>query len=519
MNRRRVRAPQRAVRMMVGLGLAGLLMTMQSTAVLAEPVRPDDGEIAGAQAAADGQLRTVAHLIDELARKEANLASLDSEIATLRQQANKALVDLENAQHNAARAEDEARGARTLLDEASAAIREAQERYDAFVRYQYMEGGPADSLEIFAGAADPSEVLDRAHLRQVVGSSQRSALEALERARAQLANQDSRARLARDEARTAAGLAQGAREAAIAAFGTALERQQAAVNDRARLERERTAAQALLQSARDAVAGLRNQQREHDSRPAAQPALEAATDDQAADSGLVGAEPEQAAAAAAPPAPAAAPAGVPSTGSLDAARHDANLLANLDLGRVVDTLLASGSLGSLDRVTPTPPSIPTPPGSQDPPPSNGGGDPVPGTRAQKIEAVVSRALSQVGVPYAWGGGNAQGPTLGIRDGGVADRHGDYLKIGFDCSGLMVYSFAAAGISLPRFSGYIYNAGTKVPVAQMERGDMLFWGAGGSQHVSLYLGDGQMIEAPFSGATVRITPVRWGGIQPFAVRMI
>nr|WP_260153009.1 NlpC/P60 family protein [Hoyosella altamirensis] len=177
-------------------------------------------------------------------------------------------------------------------------------------------------------------------------------------------------------------------------------------------------------------------------------------------------------------------------------------------------------MGSLESFTP-PRAVP-PPGGQNPPPSSGdpgGGDPIPSTRAQKIDAVVNRALSQVGVPYAWGGGNANGPTLGIRDGGVADRHGDYLKIGFDCSGLMVYTFAGVGISLPRFSGYIYNAGTKVPVAQMERGDMLFWGAGGSQHVSLYIGNGQMVEAPFSGATVRVVSVRWSGIQPFAVRMI
>ena len=136
-----------------------------------------------------------------------------------------------------------------------------------------------------------------------------------------------------------------------------------------------------------------------------------------------------------------------------------------------------------------------------------------------VETVVARAMSQIGVPYSWGGGNANGPTLGIRDGGVADSYGDYKHIGFDCSGLMVYAFAGVGISLPHYSGYQYTAGTQVPVKEAQRGDMLFWGANGSQHVTLYLGDGKMIEAMESGTTIHVTDVRWSGIQPYAVRLI
>ncbi|MDR7304425.1 NlpC/P60 family protein [Haloactinomyces albus] len=137
-----------------------------------------------------------------------------------------------------------------------------------------------------------------------------------------------------------------------------------------------------------------------------------------------------------------------------------------------------------------------------------------------VETVVQRAVSQVGVPYAWGGGNAHGPTRGIRDGGVADAHGDYLKIGFDCSGLMVYAFAGVGIELPHYSGYQYQAGRKVPLSQKRRGDMLFWqDGGGIHHVALYLGNGRMVEAPYSGAQVRVTSVRYDGIAPYAVRLL
>ncbi|WP_425524716.1 NlpC/P60 family protein [Saccharopolyspora ipomoeae] len=137
-----------------------------------------------------------------------------------------------------------------------------------------------------------------------------------------------------------------------------------------------------------------------------------------------------------------------------------------------------------------------------------------------VEAVISRAMSQLGMPYAWGGGNSRGPTRGIRDGGVADSYGDYAKIGFDCSGLMIYAFAAAGVSLDHYSGYQAQSGKRVPLSQMRRGDMLFWDDGGAiHHVALYLGNGKMVEAPYSGSRVRVAPVRYSGITGYAVRVL
>ncbi len=140
-------------------------------------------------------------------------------------------------------------------------------------------------------------------------------------------------------------------------------------------------------------------------------------------------------------------------------------------------------------------------------------------RAQRIEAVIDRARGQLGIPYAWGGGGAHGPGPGVRDGGIADAHGDFEKIGFDCSGLMVYSFAGAEVRLPRYSGHMLHAGPRVPVGAAQRGDMLFWGDGGRDHVALYLGDGTVLEAPYSGGHVRIAPLDRAGLLPFAVRMI
>jgi len=112
-----------------------------------------------------------------------------------------------------------------------------------------------------------------------------------------------------------------------------------------------------------------------------------------------------------------------------------------------------------------------------PPPSTGHGS-----------AVASAAESYLGVPYVWGGTSPNG---------------------MDCSGLFVLAFSAVGIPVPHYSGAQYAMGTPVPVSSLQPGDLLFYGPGGSEHVSMYLGGGMMVEAPHTGAVVRNVPVRFG----------
>jgi cell wall-associated NlpC family hydrolase len=147
--------------------------------------------------------------------------------------------------------------------------------------------------------------------------------------------------------------------------------------------------------------------------------------------------------------------------------------------------------------------------------------PVPVAAGGRAAAVIARAMAELGMPYAWGGGTPSGPSRGISDGGGdADYFGDYNKIGFDCSGLMVYAFAGVGVYLPHYSGYQYYAGQHVPLSQLEPGDMLFYGnASNIHHVTMYVGGGRMIEAPYSGSYVRVVPVRWGEIMPYATRVL
>jgi cell wall-associated NlpC family hydrolase len=145
-------------------------------------------------------------------------------------------------------------------------------------------------------------------------------------------------------------------------------------------------------------------------------------------------------------------------------------------------------------------------------PSNTGAGRIPRANGrQAIEYVIKRAGSQMGVPYSWGGGTLQGPSKGVDDGANIT--------GFDCSGLMRYAFAGVGVLLPRFSGDQYNAGRHIPQDQARRGDLIFYGPNGGQHVTMYLGNGQMLEASGSAGKVTVSPVRRPGMTPFLTRII
>jgi cell wall-associated NlpC family hydrolase len=149
----------------------------------------------------------------------------------------------------------------------------------------------------------------------------------------------------------------------------------------------------------------------------------------------------------------------------------------------------------------------------------GGGGPAPAVRggSAAVERVIDRAMSQLGVQYVWGGGNGRGPSTGIPDGLGSPLN----RVGFDCSGLMLYAFNGVGVSLPRVSRNQFNAGRKVPISQVRPGDMVFYKNGGApiHHVALYIGNGKMIEAPYTGSNVRVVTMRTKGLLPQATRML
>ncbi len=126
------------------------------------------------------------------------------------------------------------------------------------------------------------------------------------------------------------------------------------------------------------------------------------------------------------------------------------------------------------------------------------GAPAPGSAAA---VAISWAYSEIGIPYAWGGGNASGPTRGIAQGAGT--------VGFDCSGLTLFAYAHAGVGLGHFTGSQWDAGRHVGRAELKPGDLMFFATDTSDastihHVSIYLGNDKMIEAPHTGDVVKVS---------------
>ena len=133
----------------------------------------------------------------------------------------------------------------------------------------------------------------------------------------------------------------------------------------------------------------------------------------------------------------------------------------------------------------------------------------PVSREQAVNLVIARGMAQRGVPYSWGGGDISGPSLGNGPGATI--------VGFDASGLIQYVYAGVGAKLPRSSGAMYNVGQKVTPAQALPADLIFYGPDGSQSVSMFLGNNQMLEVTDTG--VAISPVRTTDMASYLVRII
>ena len=102
---------------------------------------------------------------------------------------------------------------------------------------------------------------------------------------------------------------------------------------------------------------------------------------------------------------------------------------------------------------------------------------------------VQAALAQLDTPYVWGG-----ETVGV---------------GFDCSGLVQHAYGTAGLALPRTAQAQFDTGPQLPAGQVPQpGDLVFFGASPWQvtHVGIALGQGRMVDAPHTGALVRVEPI-------------
>ncbi|GAA2720323.1 C40 family peptidase [Actinocorallia aurantiaca] len=134
--------------------------------------------------------------------------------------------------------------------------------------------------------------------------------------------------------------------------------------------------------------------------------------------------------------------------------------------------------------------------------------------AARGRLVVQSALKWIGTPYSWGGGNASGPSYGIGRGARTR--------GFDCSGLALYAWGQAGVKLGHYTGLQWNSGPRIPISMASPGDLVFFARNIKDpdtihHVGIFIGRGRMVEAPYTGARVRISSI-WrkgliGAVRP------
>lgn len=150
-----------------------------------------------------------------------------------------------------------------------------------------------------------------------------------------------------------------------------------------------------------------------------------------------------------------------------------------------------GSDGGASGAAPAP-AAPAPPETIPAPP------PTDGSRGARA---VAAAMRYLGTPYSWGGGNASGPSRGIGRGAGT--------VGFDCSGLTLYAWAQAGVSLSHFTGSQWNEGARISsMGDLIPGDLVFFGSD-LGHMGMYIGGGQMIHAPQTGDVVKISSITSG----------
>jgi len=419
--------------------MGAALLSGTGTALAQEPApppNPSDDDLRQSRATVDARAGDVARLTATLAELDSKADDLQAALAVQRENAEAALVDLQNAQDAAVAARKRADAARIETQAATVAIDEARARLDEIVSSTYLQGLDSGALGLLTEATSPDDLLARAEYTDLVARSQLQAQEGLERARVEKANADSAARAALEEAKRAEAEAATAKAAADDALAAAKEAARVQAEKLAEVAAQRAGVQRQLDAAESADANLQAQRSRFDEwqRRMAQ---------------------ERAA--------------------RERAERDA-----------AAARVASAGSGTV----------------------RGGA---------AVRRVIDRAMSQIGVQYVWGGGNGRGPSRGIPDafGSPLDR------VGFDCSGLMQYAFSGAGVSLPRVSRNQFHAGDQVPVSQVRPGDMVFYRNPGApiHHVAMYVGDGKMIEAPYTGGNVRVVPMRTKGLLPQATRVL
>ena len=437
--------PRRRRRCVLSVLLAAVLGAglISAPAVSANPTKPPNPS--------DQQLDQARARKDAAANEVGTLsgriAAAENQLASLNGQAQLAEQKLALALQREQQAKAVVASAKAALKRARDGVDQAHRQFVQFVQQSYMAGDIGGTTGVLLTADDPSALLEQSTLQQYIAQHQIDAIGRLSTATVAKSNADAAARLALQRQATATAAARNAQQQVLAALSQAK-------TQKAVLDQQLAADRKQLQTAQMALTGLTNQR-------AAYLAWKKRQDEIAA---------------------------------REAARKRALQLAQQRAAAAEaarQSRAHSGGGGSGGGG-----------GSSSAAPSGGSWTPAKG------RAAVQRAMRYLGWPYSWAAGNAFGPTYGVSEPGAAWNDSNIR--GFDCSGLMMYAW---GRSWVHYSATQYSqAGSYHPsIDQLMPGDLVFWSPGngtvsGISHEAMYIGGGNVIQAPQSGDVIKITNV-------------
>jgi cell wall-associated NlpC family hydrolase len=443
------RSARRALRTGATLCTVGILAvtTALSASADPDPVYPSKAQVDKAQSAVATTSGKVSSLDAQYAAASAQLSQVQDRAGAAAEAYNGAVYELDKRTAETTAAKKRAAQAQEVADAAALQVR----RYAASV---YQQGGNLGELEAYLSSTGPQDLMDRA-----------TALEAVSDARTRTLQQAAASSIVADTMRQQAARAEAAQVKAAQAA-----------------EQARNAAQAQADQAEAAAAQIQQQQNALTVQLASLRKTSVDLEKQRQD-GLAAAAVARAAAAEAARqarlaeerAKAARSAAAKKAAQQAAARAAAEAARQKAAAEAAEK--AAEEAANQQQNQPKPKPKPKPDNPPPPPPSTNGG----------VSAVIGYARAQIGKPYQWGGA---GPNT------------------FDCSGLTMRAWQRAGVSLSHYTGAQWGETSRVAISDLRPGDLVFFGSSGptSHHVGLYIGGGQMIEAPYTGANVRYASI-------------
>lgn len=450
---------------------ASLVCAANPVLATPRPPNPTDAQLNAARTSKASLANTVGVLSGQIVQAQAALRTLSAQAELAEQKFTFALFKLNQAKDQAAKAKQD-------VVAAQQGIETARTNLTNYVHDSYISPTVGSATVGLLSASDPSALLQGGDYRHYVSSRHLDAMSSLDRATVAKSNAEAKAKslVALEQQLTAEAAA--AQQAARRAYAN--EQAQAA-----QLRAQEASYQRQLVAAQTQLAVLNGQRarfiayQQEQARIAAERARQAAL----------------ARARAAAAAEAAAAQAREEQRREEQARQKAQSGSGSSSGTSSGTSGGNSDSGSTSSGSSEPVSLPT---------SGSSGS----WTASKGRAAANRALSELGVPYSWAAGNYSGPTYGVDSPGTDGAHDSQVN-GFDCSGLTMFAWAPQGLYMDHFAASQYYEGSFHPQpGQFLPGDLLFWSDGGIDaihHVALYIGGGNVVQAPNSGDVVRVTP--------------